>query len=318
MKRYLLLCVCILFSSAFSFSQDYLTAGLDAYARSDWSSAIFSFQKAMKPQSAQYNEAWYWLIMAHASAHNYQIALTQAEKFIQANPRSQRMPEVVYQRGRIFCLCGAHENSINELYAFIKRWANHSQVPSAYYWIGENLYLTGRFPEARSIFSRILIDHPQSAKVEAARYKIALIDQSKTQEELLKLLKMSHEEFLRLTEESEKREKIYNQTIEAYQKKIGEMNKDPRTAELEQLLKEERQKNIELYDALTMVEMKNQELSAALMLSSTEKPPAPEEKSSSLPADYADPNKRRKALEELRTKARKLEFMYDNLLKETK
>ena len=26
--------------------QDYLSSGLDAYARSDWSSAVFSFQKA--------------------------------------------------------------------------------------------------------------------------------------------------------------------------------------------------------------------------------------------------------------------------------
>lgn len=301
--------------SAFSvYAQNFLVSGLDAYARSDWSSAIMAFQKAIAAsQSNEAEEAHYWLIMAQASAHNYKAALDEAESFLKKYRTSARVPEVVYQKGRIYCLSSEYEKSINGLYRFIQNYPNHRQIPSAYYWIGENLYLAGRLPDARNVFSRVLTDYPYSAKVESAKYKIALIDQAATQEELLKLLKTSHEETLKLAEEYERRQKTYEQTIAAYQKQLSEMNRDSRLSQLAMQLEEERKKNAELYDKLALLEMKNQELLALLGGSEGQSGDYKIEGN-----DYDTPDKRRASLEALRKKARQLEAMYDKLLEGNK
>lgn len=296
--------------------KDYMSSGLDAYARSDWSSAIFSFQKAVEISGNSSDEGLYWMIMTNASSKNYKQALAEISVFLHKFPNSTKTAEVIYQQGRVLCLCAEHEKSINVLYGFLRRYPGHRQIPSAYYWIGENLYLSGRLKDARTIFSRVIIDYPASAKVEASRYKIALIDRSSTQDELLKLLKISHEELLKLSEDYEKAKKNYDQTVAAYQKQAGEINKDSRMAELAEKLYLEQKKNEELYDKLVMLELKNQELIAVL----TKLDPDYEAKLNA-PAsdvDYSNADKKRASLEALREKAKRLQSMYDQLLEENK
>ena len=62
---------------------------------------------------------------------------------------------------------------------------------------------------------------------------MALIERKNIETELLKLLKWSHEESLKTVEEYQRRERSYEQAIVAYQKRIAEMLKDTRTADLE-------------------------------------------------------------------------------------
>ena len=295
---------------------DYMSSGLDAYARSDWSSAVFSFQKAMEVSKNSLDEPLYWLIMANASARNYPVALSDSEIFLKKFPKSSKTAEVIYQQGRIYCLSAKHEQSINILYGFLRKYPNHRQTASAYYWIGENLYMAGRLKDARTIFSRVIIDYPSSAKVEPARYKIALIDQASTQDELLQLLKISHEELLKLSEESEKNKKIYEQTIAAYQRQFSDTGGDIRIAELSEQLKMERKKNEELYDKFVMLELKNQEILAALASVDSKYTSEMTENSGTQSADYSDPNAKRAAIEALIKKAKILQSMYNQLLEE--
>lgn len=305
-----------LFSQSY---KDYMSSGLDAYARSDWSSAIFSFQKAIEVSGAYSDEPLYWLIMANASAKNYKPALSYSKDFLTRFPNSHKTAEVIYQQGRIYCLSGEHEKSINILYGFLTRYPEHRQIPSAYYWIGENLYMSGRLKDARTIFSRIIIDYPYSAKVEPSKYKIALIDQGSTQDELLKLLKISHEELLKLSEEYEKSKKNYEQSLLAYQKQIADINKDSRIAEIAEELQLARKKNEELADKLVMLELKNQELLARIAKMDEEYSVRPSTTSEEeLEIDYSDPDKKRAVLEALRERARILQSMYDQLLEENK
>ena len=303
--------------------KDYMSSGLDAYARSDWSSAMFSFQKAVEASGNSSDEALYWIIMTNASSKNYKQALAEISGFLHRFPNSIKTAEVIYQQGRVLCLCAEHEKSINILYGFLRRYPNHRQIPSAYYWIGENLYLSGRLKDARTIFSRVIIDYPASAKVEASRYKIALIDRSSTQDELLKLLKISHEELLKLSEDYEKAKKNYDQTVAAYQKQAGEINRDSRMAELAEKLYLEQKKNEELYDKLVMLELKNQELIAALTKLDPDyeaklNASASGEEKTEPSGDYSNADKKRAALEALREKAKQLQSMYDQLLEENK
>jgi tetratricopeptide (TPR) repeat protein len=94
-------------------------------------------------------------------------------------------------------------------------------VPNAYFWIGESLYSLGRLEEAERVFAKVLRDYPQSYKVEAASYRLSLVEFKKREEELLRLLKWSHEEFLRAVEEYQRREKTYEQALAAYQQRTG-------------------------------------------------------------------------------------------------
>ncbi|UTC66368.1 MULTISPECIES: tetratricopeptide repeat protein [unclassified Treponema] len=316
MKKFSILLFLLFTINAFAQNyNDYISSGLDSYARSDWPSAVFSFQKAMEVSKNSLDEPLYWLIMANTSAGNYSVALSDVEVFFKRFPNSSKTAEIMYQQGRICCLSAKHDQSINILYGFLRKYPNHRQAASAYYWIGENLYMVGRLKDARTIFSRVIIDYPSSAKVEPSRYKIALIDQASTQDELLKLLKISHEELLKLSEEFEKNKKIYEQTIAAYQRQSADAGGDIRIAELSEQLKMERKRNEELYDKFVMLELKNQELSAAL--ANMDSKYTPEIPADGEPAeDYSDPEKRRAALEALLKKAKILQSMYDQLLEE--
>ena len=305
MKKNCFFALVMYISGLCAFSQtytDYLTTGLDAYARSDWASAVFSFQKAIEHSDGSIEEASYWLVMANASAKNYQAGVDGAENFLRRHPSSRYRAELVYQQGRMYCLQSEHEKSINTLYGFLRDYPDNIQAASAYYWIGENLYEAGRLKEARSIFSRVISDFPSSAKVEPSRYKIALIDQGAAHDELLKLLKISHEELLKLSEEYEKSKKMHEQTVDSYQKQIAEIHRDTRTAELAEKLQLEKRKNEELMEKLALLELKNRELESAA-----------EKANEADKADAEAAAKRKAAIDALKEKARILENMYDSL-----
>jgi tetratricopeptide (TPR) repeat protein len=110
---------------------------------------------------------------------------------------------------------------------------NAGRKSAAFYWIGECLYSLGLLDKAGEVFSVIIEQYPQSAKYEAASYRIALINQKKIESELLDLLKWSHEESLKTMEEYQRRERSYDQALVAYQKRIADILKDTRLADLE-------------------------------------------------------------------------------------
>jgi TolA-binding protein len=308
------LCSIGLFLAAFVvFSQGSLTSGLDAYARSDWSTAVLSFRKAVTEPGAG-SEPWYWLIMAEISSGEYQAALGDIDRFGVSFPTDARIPDTRYQKGRVQYLLGNYEESIRTLYQFLVSWPASDLVPAAYYWTGECLFASGRFDEARSVFSIVRDKYPTSVKVEASRYRIALIDENSKEEDLLKLLKMSHEESLRVIEDYQRREKTYEQAVTAYQKRISDMMKDTRLGELEKELGDEKSKNTTLSDRIAELEMQNAELAASLSQAGVPVPVLAGD--SVIPSDInsSDPEKKRLALEALRNKAQSLQNMYDQIL----
>jgi tetratricopeptide (TPR) repeat protein len=295
------------------FGQDYVSAGLDAYARSDWSTAILSFRKAITVQGSS-SEPWYWLIMSEISSEDFTSSLQDIDRFAITFPKDERIPDIQYQKGRVQFIVGKYEESIRSLYEFITAWPAHSMVPSAYYWIGENLYAVGRFDEAKNIFQLLIAKHPNTIKREAAFYRIAIIDQNSKQDELLKLLKMSHEESLRIIEDYQRREKTYEQAITAYQKRISDMIKDTRLGELETQLGNEKVTNSQLLDKISSLEIKNADLASALALTGAHVPESQLSETNSNPdINSSDPDKRRQAIEELQNKAESLKKMYQQI-----
>ncbi|PIE98580.1 MAG: hypothetical protein CR988_02610 [Treponema sp.] len=332
MKRFVLLLVFAVACFGHAVSDGFLDAGLDSYSREDWSSAILSFQKALDASGGRNENAQYWLIMAKTSARSYPEALKEVKRFIALYPGSKKMPDVIYQKGRVECMLTLHDESIETLYGFISSYPDNNLIPSAYFWIGENLYLTGRLDDARTVFSIVLIDYSSSAKGEAARYRIALIDQAATQEELLRLLKLSHEESLRLAEEYQKQQKTYEHVIEAYQKQLANSGQDEKIVELNQKILDERRKNAELYDKLTLLQIKNDELSAMLTALNVELNEIADAENASGNSNNSDTSSsiednegdasskktRREILEELLRKANNLKALYESLLEQEK
>lgn len=339
-KKFLLLLIVCFFTFQVWSIDTYLSKGLDGYSKGAFSQSIIYFQKSLDATGGKNEEAQYWLTLALTSSKNYSQALIEAKRFLAVYPDSLKTPDILYQSGRLEVANGNYETAISTLYDFIEKYPKDKAVASAYFWIAESLYNTSRFDEARTIFSVIILDYPESAKVEAAKYKLALIDQAATQAELLRLLKLSNEETLRLSSDLEKLQaKITTQnTIEN-----RNINDDisNRIKELESNLIEERKKNTELYDKLTILQMKNEELSSMIAnfakqayeqdeklaetTTETEIPIEPTETPKettidevALPATPVEPTeaeiKRNATLEELLRKADVLKNMYNEVL----
>lgn len=327
MRKSFLFLVLLFFFSLNAYSTDYLVAGLDAYARTDWSKAIDNFQGAINnaKTEGEIETSLYYLIMSLASSGNYKNAVNSANIFLARYPKSDKYPDVLYQRGRLYCLLGLFEKSLKELYSFIYQYPTHRSLLQAYYWIGEGLYLSGRLQEARDIFSRILLNYPSSSKTELVKQRISLIDQASTQTELLTLLRLNQEQTMKLAKEYETKQQDYEKAIAEYKDSLATKIDESRLDELERILQEEREKNAELYDKLLVLEAKNKELLELLAL--LEKPAeepvaeapiedvAEEENEETAESDEAA-EKRRLVLEILKRKARQLEGMYDEILQE--
>jgi len=314
----------LLFFSLHAYCANYFVAGLDAYARSDWLKAINNFQGAINNAKTE-NEietSLYYLIMSLASSGNYKNAVNSANIFLSRYPKSDKYPDVLYQRGRLYCLLGLFEKSLKELYSFIYQYPTHHSLLQAYYWIGESLYLSGRLQEARDIFSRILLNYPSSSKTELVKQRISLIDQASTQAELLTLLRQNHEQTVKLAKEYEEKQSNYEKAIADYKASYANRIDESKLNEIEKILQEEREKNAELYEKLLVLEAKNKELLELLAL--LEKPAeepvaeAPVEEVVEEEKDEVDEaaEKRRLVLEILKRKARQLEGMYDEILQE--
>ncbi|MDR0622835.1 MAG: hypothetical protein LBG10_00195, partial [Treponema sp.] len=106
-------------------------------------------------------------------------------------------------------------------------------------------------------------------------YRLGLINQKKIEIELLALLKWSHEESLKTMEEYQRRERTYDQALTAYQKRIADMLKDTRLADLESANAEYRKQLAEAEERIIFLE-ENLKSSSARSSFQDAVPPAPQ------------------------------------------
>ncbi len=331
MKKYLWLLFFISFSSLYSSS--FFVSGVDAYSRGDWDIAILKFQDAIKNRESEEEVeiSFYYLIMSFAYNKDYRRAVDLSTTFLSRYPKSAKYPDVMYQRGRLYCLLSFYEQAIKELYLFINTYPENQAVPSAYYWVAESLYLKGALQEARDVFSSVVLNYPLSRKAELAKQRILLIDQIATQQELLALLKLNQEKTETLTNELEKN-KLQEKNAEGNTVSASaEVLDDVRLLDVERALEEEKIKNAELYQKLLVLEAKNKELMDALssLYKLEEKKPGDDKNmedseiveigSDNLEKENTETKKSREALlEMLKQKAKQLKGMYNEVLEEGK
>ncbi len=201
-----------------------LDRGIDLFGREKYRDALDLFGQVLSdPKAAeQRSEAAYWSVLAYLAVGDQSTAEKSIDAFIAAYPKSPRVADLLYQRGRILYSRSDFEGALKVFSAFASMASSSDLIPAALYWSGECLYALGRLDEAERTFTAVTQDYPTSVKAEAATYRISLIGLEYRQRELLKLLTWSHEESLRSAEDFRRREKAYEASIAIYQKQIAD------------------------------------------------------------------------------------------------
>lgn len=205
--------------------QDTLRRGIELFAEGRYAEAVPLFDglyldAGSGPLRA---EGAYWSAMAHIASGDTEAAERGIDLFLAAFPEHAKSAELLYQRGRIAYARKDYERAVQVLSSYVLKYPQADYLPAALFWSAESLYALGRLPEADKLYRSLVERYPDHVKAEAARYRMALVQFKYREDELLTLLKWSHEESLRIIEEFQRREKAYEQALAVYQKRYGEV-----------------------------------------------------------------------------------------------
>ena len=222
--------------------------GISAYQKGEYEEALREFRSVITgSESEQYQgDAYFWVGKTYIAMEAYDDAAGNIEYFLSAYPGSILYAEGLYQKGRLHFLQHDFEPAIQVLYSYINKYPEDVYISNAFFWIGESLYSLGRFDEAEKVFQHIVNKFPASFKVEGARFRLQLIQFKFREEELVKLLKISHEEYLDTVEEFIQREKAYEQALSEYQKRLAVVLSEDLQAELDQLNAQVKERNVQI------------------------------------------------------------------------
>ena len=204
--------------------------GARLYREARWQEAAAEFRYAQEiaENPDDWEQALYWVILTELASADYGSALRDMDELERFAPNSAYTRDMVYHRARAYFNNGYFEDSL----VLFKRYNDSitsndpesaDRKAAAFFWMGECLYSMGQFDEAEQFYTWVISRYPESPKVEVSSYRIDLIKQKKIEIELLALLRWSHEESLRTSEEYQRRIKTYENTLNAYQRRIAEL-----------------------------------------------------------------------------------------------
>ncbi len=203
------------------FSDDFLN-GKNAYLNSMYDKAITYFENALDNSTPEQKAGInYWIGQSYMAIGNYENAENVFNNLIENFKDTSESKNAYYHKGRISFLKENYEKTIEYMHTYLENSDNTLLDGNAYYWIGESLFFLGHKEEAMMIYSKIIKEYPGSYKFEAANYRLELLRLGEREEELMKLLKWSHEEGIKEREDFIKKEKEYKQAILSYQKKLA-------------------------------------------------------------------------------------------------
>ena len=184
-------------------------------------------------------QALYWVILAELALADYGSAIRDMNELDTIAPNSTFAKDMVYHRARAYFNQGYFEDAL----LLFKRFSDGipsddtekaEQKAAAFFWMGECLYSMGQLAEAERFYSWVISRYPLSPRVEVSSYRLDLIKQKKIEAELLTLLRWSHEESLRISEEYQRKIRTYEHTLNIYQRRIAELQgttQSPRPAD---------------------------------------------------------------------------------------
>ena len=204
--------------------------GVLYYKEARWQEAAAEFRGAQEIAvfADDKTQALYWVILAELALADYGSALMDMDELEKMAPNSSYAKEMVYHRARAYYNQGYFEDAI----VLFKRYSDSissedaesaDRKAAAFFWMGECLFAMGQFEESQRFYAWVISRYPQSPKVDVSSYRIDLIKQKKIEAELLALLRWSHEESLRTSEDYQRKIKTYEHTLNVYQRRIAEL-----------------------------------------------------------------------------------------------
>jgi tetratricopeptide (TPR) repeat protein len=190
--------------------------------------AQFRNAQEISKNANDWAQATYWVILTEMAMGDYGSAIRDMDELDRVAPKSSFARDMVYHRARAYYNQGFFEDAL----LCFKRYNDSVQAgdneaadrkAAAFFWMGECLYSMGQFGEAEKFYSWVIAKYPNSPKFEVSGYRIDLIKQKKIEAELLSLLRWSHEESLRNSEENQRKIRTYENALSAYQRKIAEL-----------------------------------------------------------------------------------------------
>lgn len=219
---------------------DRLRTALEQFSAGSYRESLLGLREIVLSEADRdlHGAAYFWMARSQMALENYDSAARDLEYFLDSYPESSFYDEGLYWKGRLLFLQNDFDNAIRVLYQFVETYPDHEYTANGYFWIAESLFSLGHLEKAQRIFNLVLTDYPASFKVEASRYRLSLIEMKEREEELMRLLKMSHEEYLFALEEFQRREKSYDQAIAGYQRKLTALTADDKEALVQELSRE--------------------------------------------------------------------------------
>lgn len=218
-----------------------MESGLNNFSNGNYTLALSNFRNIILDTNNDklHGTAYFWIARCYMAQNLLEKAENNLDFFIQNFSANNLYPDAVYQKARLLFRNGEYDSSIQIFYKFMTSYGDHPYISNSYYWIAESLYALGHLEEAKIIYSMVIREYPNSYKLEASKYKLSLITLKFRENELLKLLKISHEEYLRTLEDFQRREMRYEQSISDYQRRLLAASSDD-----EKLIIAEMSKNI--------------------------------------------------------------------------
>jgi len=199
------------------------------YRESRMAEAAAAFRSAQETSknTEDWAQAIYWVILSELALADYGSALRDMDQLEITAPKSAYARDMAYHRARAYFNQGYFEDAM----VFFKRYSDSipddaesaDRKAAAFFWMGESLYSMGQFEEAEKFYAWVITRYPYSPKIEVSSYRIDLIKQKKIESELLALLRWSHEESLRTSEDYQRKIRTYEHTLNSYQRRIAEL-----------------------------------------------------------------------------------------------
>ncbi|MEE3410107.1 MAG: tetratricopeptide repeat protein [Treponema sp.] len=181
-----------------------LGAAYNAYAQSDWQSAVMLFRKALSDPQNESDSALYMLVMAEMQSKGYKAALSDTAYFLKSYSDSRYASLIKYQQGRSLYFLGEFDKAVLVLSDFCHQNPNDEMYAAALFLIAECFYAGYNFEQARPLYERVVDEFPKDPKAVDAKYRLDAINQRLREEKLLYLLQQTGESYLSSKENYEK------------------------------------------------------------------------------------------------------------------
>jgi TolA-binding protein len=234
---FLLLSGGLLFAQNGDTARRILEEGLEDFRNGSYEQAMVTFRELLaSPDAEAYRpDAYFWIGRSALAAGRLEESAENLEFYLQNFPDHRFAAEARYQRGRLLHLQEDYQQSIRALEDFIARHPDSRFLPNAYYWIGESLFALGQFDRSADVFRTVTQEYPESFRSEAAEYRLSVIELSRREESLLKLLQWSHQEYLNAIDEFEQRERTYEEALTEYRERLRRLASGDFRAEIDRL-----------------------------------------------------------------------------------